>query len=198
MRIAILTFDGFNEIDSFVALGMLNRVKRNGWRAEIACPTPAVTSMNGLKIERQQPLGFVREADAVIVGSGRWTREVIADNTIMSALRLDPARQLIAAQCSGALILAKLGLLAGIPACTDTVTKPWVIEAGVTVLEQPFHATGNIASAGGCLASHYLAGWIAARGAGREAAEAMLRYVAPVGQKDDYVDRAMAAIGPYL
>ena len=32
------------------------------------------------------------------------------------SLRFDPARQLIAAQCSGALILAKLGLLAGGPA----------------------------------------------------------------------------------
>jgi transcriptional regulator GlxA family with amidase domain len=198
MRIAILTFDGFNEIDSLVALNMLNRVKRDGWRAEIACPTPAVTSMNGLRIERQQPLDFAREADAVIVGSGVRTREIILDDAIMGVLRLDPARQLIAAQCSGTLILAKLGLLAGGVACTDTVTKPWVIEAGVTVLEQPFHATGNIATAGGCLASHYLAGWIAARGAGRDAAEAMLRYVAPVGQKDDYVERAWAAIGPYL
>jgi hypothetical protein len=33
MRIAILTFDGFNEIDSFVALNLLNRVKRPGWQA---------------------------------------------------------------------------------------------------------------------------------------------------------------------
>ena len=26
MRIAILTFDGFNELDSFIALGLLNRL----------------------------------------------------------------------------------------------------------------------------------------------------------------------------
>ena len=32
MHIAILTFDGFNELDSFIALGILNRVKRPGWR----------------------------------------------------------------------------------------------------------------------------------------------------------------------
>ena len=30
MQIAILTFDGFNEIDSFVALSMLNRMKGQG------------------------------------------------------------------------------------------------------------------------------------------------------------------------
>ncbi len=33
MRIAILTFDGFNEIDSFVALNILNRVRREGWNS---------------------------------------------------------------------------------------------------------------------------------------------------------------------
>ena len=32
MHIAILTFDGFNELDSLIALGMLNRVKKPGWR----------------------------------------------------------------------------------------------------------------------------------------------------------------------
>ena len=32
MHIAILTFDGFNEIDSIVALGVLGRVRKPGWR----------------------------------------------------------------------------------------------------------------------------------------------------------------------
>jgi transcriptional regulator GlxA family with amidase domain len=81
----------------------------------------------------------------------------------MGRLALDPRRQLVAAQCSGTLILAKLGLLGSVPACTDLVTKPWVQEAGVEVLNQPFYAQGNLATAGGCLASSYLAAWIIAR-----------------------------------
>jgi transcriptional regulator GlxA family with amidase domain len=198
MRIAILTFEGFNEIDSFVAFNMLNRVKRPGWRAEIASPAPFVTSMNGLKIERQQPLGFAREADAVIVGSGRRTREVVADDAIMGELRFMPKRQLVTAQCSGTLVLAKLGLLVDGVACTDSVTKDWVIEAGIRVLEQPLHAVGNVATAGGCLASHYLAGWIIARGAGLAEAEGVLHYVAPMGEKEAYTRRALAAIEPHL
>ena len=52
-------------------------------------------------------------ADAVIVGSGRQTREVVADPALMAQLRLDPTRQLLGAQCSGTLVLAKLGLLDG-------------------------------------------------------------------------------------
>ena len=116
----------------------------------------------------------------------------------MSALRLDPRRQLIAAQCSGTLILAKLGMLGAVPACTDLTTKPWVQEAGVEVLNQPFFASGNVATAGGCFASQYLAAWIIARLEGEDAARAALHYVAPVGEKDEYVARAMSNIAPYL
>ena len=198
MRIAVLTFDGFNEIDSFVVATMINRLRRPDWRAEITAPTPVVTSMNGVRVERQQPLAFATEADVVIVGSGRGTRDIVGDEAIMRELRFDPGRQTVAAQCSGALILAKLGLLRGLPACTDITTKPWVVEAGVQVIEQPFHAAGNIATAGGCLASHYLATWIVTRTLGREVAADMLRYFTPVGQQADWAARAFAAIDPYL
>ena len=58
MRIAILTFDGFNELDSFIALGLLNRLGAQGWKAEIASPTSHVTSMNGVTVQAQRPLEF--------------------------------------------------------------------------------------------------------------------------------------------
>ena len=199
MHIAILTFEGYNELDSLIALGVLNRVKTDGWRVTIATLSPRVTSMNGVVIESMASLEEACAADAVIVGSGTMTREVVADPAIMSQLRhLDPSRQLIAGQCSGTLVLARLGLLDDVPACTDLITKPWVVAAGIEVLNQPFFARGNVATAGGCLASHYLAAWILARLEGVEAAESALHYVAPVGEKDEYVSRAWRNITPYL
>jgi len=198
MRIAILTFDGFNEIDSFVAATILNRVKRPGWKAEITAPSPSVTSMNGVRVERQQPLDFARAADVVLVGSGHKTREIVDDAALMSELRFDPARQLVTAQCSGALVLARLGHLQGLPVCTDVATKPWVIEAGCHVVEQPFHATGNMATAGGCLASYYLATFILARIAGRDVAAEALSRVTPVGEQAAWASRAFAVLDPYL
>lgn len=198
MRIAVLTFDGFNELDSFVAASILNRLKAKGWKAEITSPTETVVSMNGVVVQRQQPLEFAAEADAVLIGSGVKTREVAADAALLSRIRLDPSRQLIGAQCSGTLVLARLGLVGDLPACTDLTTKPWVIEAGVTVLDTPFVAHGAVATAGGCLSSQYLAAWLIARGAGIAEAEEAIRYVAPVGQKDEYVQRAMAAVTPFL
>lgn len=196
MRIAILSFDGFNELDSFVALALLNRVK--GWRAEICGPGETLTSMNGVRVDVQQDIDFVEIVDAVLVGSGVRTREVVTDAKLMARLRLDPARQIIGAQCSGALLLAKLGLLDDAPVCTDVTSKPWVKEAGARVIDAPFHATGNVATAGGCMAAHYLAAWTIARGAGEAAAREVIDYVAPVGEKAETVARVMGVVGRFL
>jgi transcriptional regulator GlxA family with amidase domain len=198
MQIAVLTFDGFNELDSFVAAAILNRMKAKGWAAYITSPDPTVTSLNGVTVQRQRPLEFAAEADAVLIGSGIKTREIAADPVMLARLALDPARQLIGAQCSGTLLLAKLGLIGQLPACTDLNTKPWVIEAGIQVLDAPFIAHGNVATAGGCLASQYLATWMIARGGSIGDAEEALHYVAPVGEKTLYVERAMAVVAPYL
>lgn len=198
MQIAILTFEGFNELDSFIAAGILNRMKPKGWQAYITCPAESVTSMNGVPVLAQRPLEFASEADAVLVGSGILTREIARDAGILTRLQLDPERQLIGAQCSGTLLLAKLGLVGDLPACTDLTTKPWVVEAGVDVLDAPFVAHGNVATAGGCLASQYLATWMIARGASLEDAADAMHYVAPVGEKDAYVSRALAAVSPFL
>ncbi|MGG1943420.1 DJ-1/PfpI family protein [Trinickia sp. NRRL B-1857] len=198
MHIAIVSFDGFNELDSLIAFGILHRIKKPQWRVSLCGPGPEVTSMNGLVVRVQSRLEEASDADAVLVGSGSKTLEIVADAQTMSRLALDPSRQLIAAQCSGALILAKLGLLGGVPACTDLTTKPWVQEAGVEVLDQPFFAQGNVATAGGCLASPYLAAWIIARTEGVQAAKEALHYVAPVGEKAAYVDNAFKHLSPYL
>lgn len=148
---------GYNELDSLIALAILNSVKADDWRVSIAGPSPRVRSMNGVVIESMASLEEAGAADAVIVGSGIQTREVISDPTLMAALQLDSTRQLLAGQCSGT----------------------------------------NIATAGGCLASQYLAAWIIARLGGVDAARSALHYVAPVGEKDEYVARAMRNITPY-
>lgn len=198
MRIAVLTFDGFNELDSFVAAGVLNRLRGQGWQAQITCPTAQVTSMNGVQVQAQQPLEFASQADVVLFGSGMQTRAIAQDLSILERLRLDPSRQLVGAQCSGVLLMAKLGLLGDLPACTDLSSKPWVIEAGVRVLDQPFYAKGNLASAGGCLSAPYLAAWVIAKLAGEGACAEALHYVAPVGEKQAFVERALAVVRPYL
>jgi transcriptional regulator GlxA family with amidase domain len=199
MHIAILTFDGFNELDSLIAYGMLSRIALLGdasWKVSIASPSPRVTSMNGLTIDAHIDLKEACQADAVLIGSGMKTREVGNNATIMGQLQLDPARQLIAAQCSGTFLLAKLGLTQHMPACTDTTSKPWVQAAGVNVLNQAFFAQGNLATAGGCLSAQYISAWLITRLKNAQAAREVLHYFAPVGEKEEYVARALAHIQP--
>jgi transcriptional regulator GlxA family with amidase domain len=197
MHIAILSFDGFNELDSLIAYGMLSRLRLLGdtqWRVSIASPTPRVTSMNGLTLDAHIGLAQACAADAVLIGSGMKTREVAQDAAIMGALTLDPQRQLIAAQCSGTYLLAKLGLTGQLSACTDNTSKPWVQAAGVQVVNQAFVAHGNVATAGGCLSAQYLSAWLLTRLKGEAAAREVLHYFAPVGEKESYVTRAMAHV----
>jgi hypothetical protein len=90
MRIAILTFDGFNEIDSFVASYMINRAAPPGWRAEITCASPVVESGRGVRVSAQQPLEFAREADAVVVGSGKLTARLVGTGDCCRGCRSTP------------------------------------------------------------------------------------------------------------
>ena len=96
------------------------------------------------------------------------------------------------------MLLARLGLIGNMPACTDLTTKPWVVEAGVRVVEEPFHARGPVATAGGCMASQYLATWVMLKRAGLQATEQALHYVAPVGEKDEYVKKLVSVVQPFI
>jgi transcriptional regulator GlxA family with amidase domain len=198
MQIAVLTFDAFNEMDSFVSATLLNRLSARGWRAYITAPTERVTSRNGIVVEAQRPLEFSAEADAVIFGSGMRTDAVATDPAMLARMAVDPQRQLLVGQCSGALIRAALGLLDGAPACTDLMTRPLLEKRGQRILDQPFHAAGNVATAGGCLASQYIAAWLISRKLDTDEAATIIRYAAPVGQQDEYVARAIATIRPFL
>lgn len=198
MRIAIVTFDGFDEIDTFVPLALLNRLGAAGWRAEIASPATHVSSMNGVTVQAQRPLAFANEADAVILGGGRYARAIAEHGAVIDRLTLDPLRQSIGATSAGVLLLARLGLLADMPACADAATRPWIVEAGVRVVDEPFHARGPIATAGGSLASPCLAAWLMARHAGFDAAGQVLRPAAPGGDRDAWVAQLLAVVRPFV
>jgi transcriptional regulator GlxA family with amidase domain len=197
MKIAIVTLDGFNEIDSFVALSILNRAKADGVIAEITAPTDTVTSMNGVCVSAQKPLSFAKDADAVLIGSGIHTRDHINDPDIIKHLSLDPSRQLIGAQCSGVLFLHRLGLLPA-TVTTDTKTRALLARTDAVIEDRPLVAQGNIVTSGGCLSSSYLAGWFLAKAIGIEKAMTILQTVAPISQHSQFAKQARDIIGKQL
>lgn len=80
------------------------------------------------------------------------------------------------------MLLAALGLLEGRRATTYPSAKPLLEAYGVEVVERPLVVAGNVATAGGCLAGQYLAGWVIERLVGSAIAEAVITSCQPVGR----------------
>jgi hypothetical protein len=118
---------------------------------------------------------------------------VVAYDQLISTLQLDPTRQLIGAQCSGALVLARLGLLENMPACTSRPdpSSKLVASRSWTSRSTPSGTSPRQAAA---WHSQYLVAWVMTRTVGESAARRVLDYVSPVGENQETVDRALHAI----
>ncbi|HET6330977.1 MAG TPA: DJ-1/PfpI family protein [Holophagaceae bacterium] len=182
MKIVQVAFEGFTDVDVHLPWDLLNRVRREDWRVRIVADRPVVRSQTGLALTVHGGLEEIADADAVLFASGPATRALCKDAAFLASLHLDPSRQLIGSMCSGALILAAKGLLEGIPATTYPTARKDLEAFGVTVLERPFVRHGNIATAAGCLAAQYLAGWVIETLLDARTRELVLRSVQPVGE----------------
>lgn len=188
MKISIVAFDDFTDIDVWLMWDLLNRVGREDWQVRILAEKEEVTSSTGIKFRVHGLLSEARESDAVLFASGKETRRVIQDKSFLKSLNLDAEKQLIGSMCSGALILAALGLLDGKKATTYPTAKKHLESFGVEVVEKPFVQEGNIATAAGCLSAQYLAGWVIETLASKEEKEKVLSYIQPVGEGLFFVD----------
>ena len=72
--------------------------------------------------------------------------------------------------------------LKGDKAAKEDKSKQLLETMGVEVIEKPFVAHENIATAGGCLAQQYLVGWVIEKLADSEWRELVLRSIQPVGE----------------
>lgn len=195
--VTLVAFDDFTDIDLLLAWDLLSRVERPDWHVEIVGTAPTHRSRTGIDLATRGRLDACRRADAVLFGSGPGSRKCITSREFLASFALDPTRQLIGSQCSGALILAALGLLEARPATTHPQARAELEAMGVAILDAPLVVDGNVATAAGCLAATYLASWVVDRLGGREQRDAMLRSVAPVGEEADLlgsVERVLASI----
>jgi transcriptional regulator GlxA family with amidase domain len=189
MNIVIVAFDDFTDVDVFFLWDLLKRVYIPDWTVRILGDKPQHISSTGLPVPTHGPLSEANTADAVLFTSGPATRSKCRDAVWLAQFRLDPSRQLIGSMCSGALILAGLGLLDGNTATTYPTAKSALEGFGVTVVEKPFVVHGNVATAAGCLAVLHLAGWVIERLANVVERNRVLRSVQPVGEGLSFATR---------
>jgi hypothetical protein len=74
MQVAVVTFDGFNELDSFIASALINQCRLEAF---ITTQTRMVTSLNGVEVSGPRPMDFVTEADVVLIDSGFYAEKVV-------------------------------------------------------------------------------------------------------------------------
>jgi transcriptional regulator GlxA family with amidase domain len=187
MKLAMVAFEGFTDVDLFLPWDLFFRVKEPGyaaydgeWDVRICADTPTLASYSGIRIDRHEPLAWANGADAVFVVSGPGSRGKIRDPAFLGALRLDAARQRIAAIDSGVLILAALGLLDGLSATTYPSVFGELEAMGVRTERRPMVVHGNVATGGGCLATQDLAAWIVEGLLGADVSRTILDSVAKV------------------
>jgi putative intracellular protease/amidase len=182
MKIAIVIFDKFTDIDLFLMWDLLNRVRVEGWEVRILGEKEAHLSATNIEIKTHGRVEEANDADAVLFVSGQGTRDRITDENWLAKFRLNSEKQFIGSICSGSLILAKLGILEGKTATTYPTSKAVLENLGVEVIEKPFVAHGRVATAGGCLAQQYLIGWVIENLADADWRNLVLKSIQPVGE----------------
>ncbi|MGZ3771437.1 MAG: DJ-1/PfpI family protein, partial [Bdellovibrio sp.] len=177
------------DIDLFLLWDLLTRIKDPAWNVQILADTNQVKSSNGLIIPTHNRISAANASDVILFGNGLGVRPKIKDDKYLSIFQLDPSRQLIGSMCSGALILAALGLLKGKKATTYPSAKSLLEEYEVAVVEKPFVREGNIATAAGCLSAQYLASWVIEKYFGESVSDAVIKSIQPIGEGLFFADR---------
>ncbi len=109
MKIAIVCFDNFTDIDVFLPWDLLNRVRLVGglsdWDVQLLGTEETHISMSGLRIPMTGSISDIPFADAVIFASGKGVKDLYKNQQYINSIHVDPQRQLIGSMCSGSLLL---------------------------------------------------------------------------------------------
>ncbi|UVE65148.1 DJ-1/PfpI family protein [Burkholderia pyrrocinia] len=184
--IALVAFDRFTDIDLFLMWDILGRNSKE-WRVRILGAQPVLHSAQGLAIPTHGPLADANCADAVLFSSGKeGVPAALADPDFLPSFDFDPERQLVGSICAGAFILERLGLLPQRRATTHPDARADLQALELQAMDQPLVCHGNVATAGGCLASLYLTGWLVESMFDADKRRETLLPVLPAGQREIY------------
>jgi transcriptional regulator GlxA family with amidase domain len=172
MRVAIVLFDGFDDLDAIGPFEVFGHARTDGVNIEAGLYTvteqAVVRSSHGLELPPDGVLpvpggeaGAAAETDGhpdlVVVPGGGWNaradagaRAQVDDGTLPDALaRLHAQGVTVASVCTGGLILAAAGLTDGRPAVTHHGAVEDLRAAGADVVDARVVDDGDILTAGG-------------------------------------------------
>jgi transcriptional regulator GlxA family with amidase domain len=182
VRIEIVLFDGFDELDVFGPFEVLSMAGLTVELVTAEQPGP-VTSMRGVTVQVSTVLG---QADGVIVPGGGWLNRAPAGAWAETQRGVLPARlaavapstRWMASVCTGALLLAAAGLLADRQATTNHNAYEELRSMGVDVVVERVVDARDRITAGALSAGLDLGLWLIEREVGTATAD---RVAATIG-----------------
>lgn len=176
MDTQILLFDGFDELDAVGPFEVLRNAQQRGGPFDVSLvtiePTDRVLASHGLRIE---PDDTLEEPDLLLVPGGGWNdgggvRREYDDGRIPEAIaRLAGRGTTVASVCTGALLLAKAGLLDDRPATTHHTALD-DLDRTADLVDARVVDDGDVLTAGGVTSGIDLALWLVEREAAADLA----------------------------
>ncbi|HEX3630131.1 MAG TPA: DJ-1/PfpI family protein [Candidatus Dormibacteraeota bacterium] len=173
MRIAIVLYQGFDELDAIAPFEVFRHASRHGADIDVKLVTldgaEEVTASGGLRIH---PDGLLSgRPDLVLVPGGRWgdrsapgaRAEVMRGDLPQRLRELKADGAIMATVCTGAMLAAAAGLTAGRPATTHHSALDDLRASGARVIDARVVDDGDLITAGGITSGLDLALWIVER-----------------------------------
>jgi transcriptional regulator GlxA family with amidase domain len=182
MRIAIVLFDGFDELDALGPYEVLRRAAEAGANMQTTLATiddvAEMTAFYGATVRPQERLTLDDRPDIVVVPGGGWNHRggngarVVAQEGRLPALlrQLHDVGTVMAGVCTGAMLLATAGILQGRPATTHHLALGELRATEAQVIDARIVDDGDVITAAGVTSGIDLALWLVERFAGAEIA----------------------------
>lgn len=183
---AILIFDNVEALDftgPFEVFSVADELtEKNLFKVFTVAETPGtIRTNNGLKIVPEHTFESAPAPDILIVPGGFGVRALLNKPSVLEWIRIRAKRaEIIASVCTGALVLAKVGLLDGQPATTHYLRHDALRELAPTAIiheDKRFLDNGHIATSAGISAGIDLSLHLVARLQGVDTAEETARHM---------------------
>ncbi len=183
MKVEIVVFDGFDELDAIAPFEVLKEAAFGGADVEVGLvtlnETEEIVAAHGLRVRPDGRLGERPEVLIVPGGgfvghSSRGVRAEIRRGDLPKAIvRLHDAGAMVASVCTGAMLLAAAGLTKGRPATTNHAAMQELGDTGAEVVKARVVDDGDLVTAGGVTSGLDLGLWLIERYFGAPGASVM-------------------------
>lgn len=183
MKLAIVVYDGFDDLDALGPFEVFSHARKQGADLDLGLYTLAeqgtVETSHGLRLE---PDGVLpSDPDLLVVPGGGWsTRKNASARGEAERGELPAAIEatyddgaIVASVCTGGMLLARAGLTDGRPAVTHHSALEDLRESGADVVEARIVDDGDVLTAGGITAGIDLALYLLDREFGSGVADAV-------------------------